>query len=46
MFAPPDGLSTFWRCQLRVLVSVHPVPPWTLKLRNLSFLSLAGWTTC
>ena len=32
-----DVLSTN-RCQTGILMNVHPVPPKTLKLRNLSFL--------
>jgi hypothetical protein len=35
---PPHQLGSTVRRQASILMDVHPVPPWTLKLRNLSFL--------
>src|SRR5229473_6898537 len=35
---PPHQLGSTVRRQAGILVHVHPVPPWTLKPRNLSFL--------
>src|SRR5216683_2027885 len=35
---PTHQLGSTVPRQARILMDVHPVPPWTLKLRNLSFL--------